>query len=37
MIPNPDIVSTAVDITIKGYDYIDRAQALADMMGLAFM
>jgi hypothetical protein len=37
MVPNPDVIIQIVDISIKGYDYIDRASALADMLGLGFM
>lgn len=37
MIPNPDILTQITDISIKGYDYFDRASALADMLGLGFM
>jgi hypothetical protein len=37
IVPNPDILTKAVDLSTVGYDYIDRAHALADMLGLAFM
>ncbi len=36
-VPNPDVIMQIVDISNKGYYYIDRASALADMMGLGFM
>jgi len=31
MVPNPDLTNNVVDIIVVGYDYIDRAHALADI------
>jgi hypothetical protein len=37
MIPNPDISAIVNNSTHLSYDYIDKASAIADMVGLAFM
>lgn len=34
ILPNPDITMRVTDTIVVGYDYIDKAQQLADMMGL---
>jgi hypothetical protein len=35
-VPNPDITRILVTDTIKYYDYLDRAEAIADMLGAFF-
>lgn len=37
IVPNPDITTKIIDTIVWGSDYIDRAEALADMLGLGFM
>jgi len=37
IVPNPDLTAKIIDTIVVGYDYIDRAHAIADMLGLAFI
>jgi hypothetical protein len=36
-VPNPDVIMQVADVGYKGFYYIDKASALADFAGLAFM